>query len=253
MKRILKKIAIVSGWLLFIAFLAATLSFSSRETEGIECRDIEVRYAGDQTIRLGKNELARMVRSADPHIIGKKLTDINSGAIETKVARHKAILKADLYKNIVRDSTGYKGVVTLKVKHRVPVVRVISSQGNYYIDKEGNRIPVSVSYAADVPVATGNITAGMAEKELLPLVEFIQDNRFWKAQIKQIHFNDRGDILMTTLVGGQVIEFGSTENMEEKFRNLRAFYDQVMTPHNWNKYNRIILKFNNQVIAKKNR
>jgi cell division protein FtsQ len=58
---------------------------------------------------------------------------------------------------------------------------------------------------------------------------------------------------MTTLVGGQVIEFGSTENMEEKFRNLRAFYDQVMTPHNWNKYNRIILKFNNQVIAKKNR
>ncbi len=253
MKRILKKILIVSGWLLWIAFLAVTLAFSARETEEVKCREIAIRYAGNQTIRLSKNELERMVRSADPHIIGRKMTEINSGAIESKLSSHKAILKADLYKTIVRDSTGYRGVITLKVKHRIPALRVLSAQENYYMDKEGNRIPASVSYAADVPIATGNISAAMAEKELLPLVEFIQNNRFWRAQIKQIHINEAGEILMTTLVGDQVIELGNTENMEEKFRNLRAFYDQVLTPYNWNKYNRVILKYNNQVIAKKNR
>ncbi len=250
MKQVLKKIASIGGGLILLALLAVTLAFSARETEDVECREIAVRYAGNQMIRIEKNELVRMVKLADPHLIGKKLTEVNIGAIEEKLSKNKTFLKADLYRSIVRDSTGYKGVVTVKVKHRVPVLRIFSPQGNYYMDKEGNRIPVSFSYAADVPVATGHISPALAEKELLPLVEFIQGNRFWKAQIKQIHVNEEGDILMTTLVGGQVIELGDTGNMEEKFRNLRAFYDQVLTPHNWNKYSRINLKFNNQVIAK---
>ena len=119
------------------------------------------------------------------------------------------------------------------------------------MDKTGSRIPVSVNYAADVPVATGNISTEMAKTELLPFVEFIQRNKFWKAQIKQIQVTSTGELILTTLVGDQLIEFGTTENMEKKFRNLRAFYEQVLKDNNWEKYTRIILKFDNQVIAKK--
>jgi len=48
-----------------------------------------------------------------------------------------------------------------------------------------------------------------------------------------------------------LIEFGNVEHMEKKFRNLKAFYEQVLKDNNWNKYSRIILRFENQVVAKK--
>lgn len=110
-----------------------------------------------------------------------------------------------------------------------------------------------MGYTADVQVATGNIRDEAAKEELIPLAAFIQKDRFWRAQIRQIHVNGTGNILFTTLVGDHLIEFGSPENMEEKFRNLRAFYDQVLAENNWNKYDRISVKYKNQVIAKKNK
>lgn len=253
MKRTVKKILIITGWVLLGVFLAVTLAFSTLATSDLKCRDIVINYAGSGIIRLPEKDLVRMVKLADPSIIGKKMEKIDTEAIEARVLKSQAIAKADAYKVIVRDSTGFKGVITLKVRHRVPALRVLSSQGNYYMDKEGNVIPVNVNYAANVPVATGNITAKIAKEEILPVVEFIQDNKFWRSQIKQIHVNNGGDLIFTTLVGNQLVEFGTSENMEEKFRNLRAFYEQVLAENNWDKYNRINVKFRNQVIAKKSK
>jgi cell division protein FtsQ len=192
-----------------------------------------------------------MVNSADHHIKGKKLSDINTEKIEAEVVKNKAVLKADAYKVAVRDSSGIRGALVLKVKHREPVLRIISPNGSYFIDKEGARIPTSAEYSADVPVVTGNVTPGMAKDELLPFIGYIQSERFWKSQVKQIHVTAQGELILSTLVGNHLIEFGTTGNMEQKFRNLRAFYEQVLAEGNWNRYSRIILKFDNQVIAKK--
>jgi cell division protein FtsQ len=251
MKRMINRILFIAGLLVLVSIVVITLAFSSKETSGIKCSQIVVKYAGSKVIRLDEKELIRMVRSGNQTIIGKRLDEIDTEAIEKMMSKNGAILKADAYKTIVRDSAGFKGAITIKVRHRTPEVRVFSSQGSYYLDKLGNRIPASANYAADVPVATGYINAETAKTELLPFVEFIKHNKFWKAQIKQIQVNSAGELTLTTLVGNQLIEFGTTENMEKKFRNLRAFYDQVLKDNNWKKYNRIILKFENQVVAKK--
>ncbi len=251
MRRVFKNIIRIAGWLLLIAALVAGLAFSSRETTGITCSEIIVRYTGKSPVRLNRKELVRMVQSADNQIKGKRLTDIDTEKIETKVAKNKAILKADVYKVAIRDSTGLRGALVLKVKHRTPVIRVISPDGSYFIDREGVRIPTSFEYSADVPVVTGNVGPDMARDELLPFVGFIQSERFWRTQVKQIHVTGEGELVLSTLVGNHLIEFGTTKNMEQKFRNLRAFYEQVLAEGNWNKYSRIILKFDNQVIAKK--
>jgi cell division protein FtsQ len=253
MKRIIKYILRIFGWLLLVFVLIAGLAFSSRETAEIKCSEIVIKYAGNSSIQLSRKELTKMVRSTDRNMIGKKLYKIDTEKIEAEVLKNKAVLTADAYKVVVGDSSGLKGVVALKVRHRMPVVRVISSQGNFYMDKSGNKIPVSVNYASDVPLITGNVSPDMAKTELLPFVEFIQHNKFWRAQIKQIHVTGQNELVLTTLVGNQLVEFGTTRNMEQKFRNLRAFYDQVLANNNWNKYDRINLKFDNQVIAKKNK
>jgi cell division protein FtsQ len=251
MKKAIRKIGLLVMWLILLVMAVITFTFSSRKFTDIRCTQVVVRYAGRQTIRLPDQELIRLAKSSQQQILGNKLVNIDTEEIERVVSRNGAILKADAYKTIIRDSTGYKGAITLKVRHRTPFVRIFSSGGSYYLDREGNRIPVSVNYAADVPVATGNISDETAKTELIPVVDFIQHNKFWKAQIKQIQVNSSGEMLLTTLVGNQLVEFGTAEDMEKKFRNLKAFYEQVLKDNNWSKYSRIILKFENQVIAKK--
>jgi cell division protein FtsQ len=83
------------------------------------------------------------------------------------------------------------------------------------------------------------------------MVRYVVGNDFWQAQIKQIHVDRNEELILTPLVGNQLIEFGTAENYREKLRNLMAFYEEVLTNSNWNKYERINLKYNNQIIAKK--
>lgn len=247
----LRKLFKLTGILGLVAFLIVTLAFSVHEYRNVTCRNIEVDFRDDDVIRLNKEEIVRMVKSADKKLIGKELNEINADSIERVVEKHRTILKADVYKVIVKDSTSYKGVLAVKVRHREPLVRVMEPSETYYLDKYGKKFPVSTHYAADVLVVTGTFNEQFAKEQLIPFVLYVEDNKFWKAQIEQIHIEKDGDVILTPLVGDHLIELGSFENYEEKLRNMKSFYSQVLAKSNWHKYKWVSVKYNNQVIAKK--
>ncbi len=247
----LRKLLKFAGYLGFVIFLIITLAFTSYESKNIPCRNIEIEFGNDELIQLSKSEIARMVKVADKDISGKKLEDINTDIIEKEVEKNPVVLKAEVYKVVAKDTSSYKGVVTVRVKHRSPVVRVMSESGSYYLDKFGGKIPVSIHYAANVLVATGYFSEKYAKEELLPFVLFVENDEFWRAQVEQVHVEKNGDVILTPLVGDQVIELGKLDNFEEKLRNMKAFYNQVLANNNWDKYERISLKYKNQVVAKK--
>jgi cell division protein FtsQ len=251
MKRKIKILAHIFAWILLVAGLAATFAFSYSEISAVECREIQLNFDEEQTIKLSRQEIIRLVNAADNKIIGKRLKDINSEIIEQEVNTHNAILRADAYKTVVRDTTGLKGILAVKVVHRTPVMRVMTQDANYFMDAEGARFPTSTRYSANVIIVTGNVSENLARNSLLPLIMYISEDEFWKAQIKQVHIDRNEEILLTPLVGNQLIEFGTAENYRAKLRNLMAFYEQVITSNNWDKYERISLKYRNQIIAKK--
>lgn len=246
-----RKIVKLLGFLLLVAFFVVTLAFTSHESKNIICKNIEVNFRSKDVIKLSQEDIIKLVKSVDKKIVGKTLDEINTDIIEQEVEKHQAILKAEVFKTMVKDSTSYKGILTVKVKHRLPALRVISTSGNYYLDKLGDKIPVSTKYAANVLVATGTFNEQFAAEELLPFVLFIEDNEFWNAQIEQIQVEKNGDLILTTLVGDQLIELGKLDNYEEKLRNMKAFYSQVLAKNNWDKYKSVSLKYKDQVIAKK--
>lgn len=152
-------------------------------------------------------------------------------------------------------------------------MRVINPNGDsYYIDANGQVMPLSKKYTAHVIVVNGNlnepymdhvgenlrrqqIKADKSTGELLPdlfrLVQFINNNKFWKAQIEQIYINGKHDIELVPRVGNHTIILGSVDDMSEKFENLRAFYEQGLSKYGWNKYKTINLKFKNQIVCTK--
>lgn len=251
MKRKIKIMAHFFAWVILAIALVVTLAFSWSETSSAECREIVVRYDGEQSVQLSTQDIIRLAKSTDNKLIGKKLKEINSEEIEQEVETHSAILKADAYKLVVRDTVGYKGVLAIKVKHRTPVMRIMNNDGSYFMDANGIKFPTSTRYSANVVIVTGNVTEDLARNSLLPMVMYIARNDFWQAQIKQIHVDRNEELILTPLVGNQLIEFGTAANYREKLRNLLAFYEQVISNSNWNKYERINLKYSNQIIAKK--
>ncbi len=246
-----RKLLKLIGFLFLIIFVIGTLAFTSIESRNIMCSDIEVVFDKDEAINIDKERLVKLVKTTDGKIFSKTLDEINSEVFEGEIEKIPAILKADVYKLMVNEKGTYKGVLVVKVKHREPVMRVITSNGSYYLDKFGVRIPVSSSYTTNVLVASGSISEKFAVEKLLPFTLYIENDDFWNAQIEQIYVEEDGDVLLTPLVGGHIIELGEVDNYSEKLHVMSEFYKQVLAKNNWDKYEKISLKYNNQVVAKR--
>jgi cell division protein FtsQ len=246
-----RKLLKLTGFLLLIVFIIGTLAFTFIESKNIMCTGIEVVFNEDEAINVDKDKLIRLVKATDNKILSKTLDEINSEIIESEIEKIPGILTADVYKLMISEKGSYKGVLVVKVKNRKPVMRVITSTGSYYLDKFGMRIPISLNYATNVLVTTGSVSEKFAVEQLLPFVLYVEDNEFWKAQIQQVHVEEDGDVLLTPLVGGHIIELGDLGNYRQKLQIMREFYKQVLVKNNWDKYEMVSLKYNNQVVAKR--
>jgi cell division protein FtsQ len=120
----------------------------------------------------------------------------------------------------------------------------------FHIDDKGAVID-GISNAMYLPVANGFITTEMARKELLTIARFLQDNRFWNEQIEQIFFTAKKEVLLVPRIGNHTIELGCVNNLEKKLDKLRKFYQKGLNTVGWNKYKKINIEFDKQVICTK--
>lgn len=234
-----------------VIFIIVTLAFTASECNDVVCNNIKIEFDNNELIQVNKDELIRLINTADNDVLTKKLTKIHAELIEQAVEKHEAILNAEVYTVIEKDSSSYKGVLAVKIKHRKPVVRIMSESASYYLDEFGGKIPISSNYTANVLVTTGYFSEKYAVEQLLPFVLFVEDDDFWQAQIEQVYIQKNGEVLLTPLVGEHIIEFGNLNDYQKKLKKMKAFYEQVLAKNSWNKYKRISLKYNNQVIAKR--
>lgn len=142
----------------------------------------------------------------------------------------------------------------VRVSERKPILRVLDAAGgNYYMDAEGIKVPISSNFAARVPVATGNIPAFIEGGEnnglkgIKDLAEFIYQDEFLSAFIEQIHVEENGDYILAPKIGKQKIIFGTPTDIPAKFRKMRIFYKEGLSREGWRKYETINLKYDGQV------
>jgi cell division protein FtsQ len=105
--------------------------------------------------------------------------------------------------------------------------------------------------AANVAVVTGYVDKGFAEKELYELGMFLKKDPFWNAQIQQINVTATKELEFVPRVGDHIIFIGKPGNYEKKFDRLKIFYKKGLNEVGWNKYSRISLEFENQIICTK--
>ncbi|MCL1933641.1 MAG: cell division protein FtsQ [Candidatus Azobacteroides sp.] len=241
-----KKILLISVAVLLSAYLLFSLFYVNFRTEKDSiCKELRV----DIVDTLGRNyftsnDVITGITRAGLSPVGKPLSTINTAAIEDKLKENRLIKRTECYKTI-------DGAIRIKVYQRVPVLRVFTEKESYYVDNEGEKMPVPANFAAYAPVASGFIGDEYAKKQLYEFALFLQQDKFWNSQIKQIYIAPNGDVELTPAVGDHQIILGKIEDYKENLEKLRLFYEKGLSKVGWNKYSVINLKFKNQVVCTK--
>jgi cell division protein FtsQ len=119
-------------------------------------------------------------------------------------------------------------------------------------------MPVSEKYTSRVVLISGavkqlleseDLNKSEEGKQLLEMIEYINKEKFWKAQVAQLDIAKNGKISIYPQVTGQLVEFGKPENIEVKFKKLMVFYKEILPTRGWTRYERVNLEYEGQVIA----
>ena len=193
---------------------------------------------------ISKREILRLLNNKKLSPIGKKISEINVRELEEELKKHPLIGNAECYR-----TPGNR--IGIEITQRVPILRVMAANGEqYYIDDKAHTMPVPNS-AANVAIVTGHVDKAFATKELYEFGMFLQKNPLWKAQIQQINVTTAKELELVPQVGDHIIFLGKPKHYENKFERLKTFYKKGLNEIGWNKYSRISLEFDNQIICTK--
>jgi cell division protein FtsQ len=140
------------------------------------------------------------VENSGQTIKGTSITRINLKAIESKLMMDKHIRDAELYGDL-------KGNLIVSVDLRRPIARLVQEDGpDAYLSEEGIVMGVSDKFTSRVMIISGRWAKAVMEKgnvyemeggkELMDMIDFINEDRFWKAQIAQMDIDARGEMVI---------------------------------------------------------
>lgn len=237
------------------ALVFASIGFVGKRDVGYRIEDIKVTVEN----RLNNffvdeaDVLDLIMREERDSVLGDQFGRVDLRALERQIESHSFVKEAEVFRDL-------KGHLVVKAHQSKPVARLISPRGVHaYISEEGRVLPTSTKYTARVVVLTGDYLNALVEKEtvmddeydqqLFELVEFVNEHRFWKKQIGEIHVNKKGKVIMYPQVGRQRLEFGRAENIEKKFSKLMIFFKEIMPTKGWNAYSKVNVEFKDQIIC----
>ena len=239
-------------WSISILLILISLGFTIRQGQQLKCSGVKVDITDSiQEQFLRSSDIRQWVNRNHPAIFGQSLKGLNLRKIEDGLRKLQAIEDVAVYTNIFDNGVKSFGTLVVKIKQREPLFRVVGGGHAFYMDKFGKVIDWSPRYTPRVMIVGGIVSTDFARKKLLPLVNFINGDNFWSAQIDQIYVNMVGELSMIPRVGEQIILFGDPDDYQIKFRNLKALYTDGFKNGGWSLYKTINVEFRNQIVCTK--
>lgn len=177
----------------------------------------------------------------DASRIQKDKVDLNT--LENTLNHHEMIEKAEVFSTI-------DGFLNTRITQKTPILRVISDNDSYYLDKKGDRISLSTNFSARVPLVVGEISKEK-RKPYLNLFNEINKDDFLSKNITGAQIMPSGNVVLTNRSFDYKIAFGKPINVQKKLRNYKAFFHHAIKDTLIKEYKEINLMFTQQVVCKK--
>lgn len=248
----IQKIVRAGIWMLIAAWFVVIMGFVSDEADKVVCRtiDVVIRDTADHRF-VTREDIRSMLDESSLQLQGYPLAGINTRKLEELLEQNPYVKNAEASKDI-------SGKLQITIDPREPLVRIMpEGRAGYYLDREGRIMPLSDRYTPMIILATGNIPrsgekeAGTKQEEIFRFAGMVSEHPFWKDQIVQIYVDRKGEYELIPRVGAHQILLGTMYNWKEKMENLELLYRQGLSRYGWNTYEKINLKYSNQVICTK--
>ena len=261
----MEKLKNITLWAALAIYLIAILGFVAENRKNVICNKIDIYIPDENTNKfLQQKDVQKVLTKYKLKLIGMPIDSVNTYIAEELINKNPAVKSSAVYTNV-------DGHLCINVEQRKPILRVINKKyQNYFVDENGQIIPLTSQYASLTLVANGNISEpfdvtgsrnifpSRKDTILMPniiydlyyMAKYISQDDFWNAQIEQIYVDSHGEMQLIPRVGSHIILFGKADNLNLKFKKLKSMY-RAFNEIGWNQYKTINLKYNNQVICTK--
>ncbi|MEX1187647.1 MAG: hypothetical protein WED33_00205 [Bacteroidia bacterium] len=259
------KIKQVITWGGIIVLTIALFGFVNKQRRASNCLGTDIELRGDPEIRfVNQAEILDLLYSKGFRFEDQSLSSINLMDVENELIRHPAIKSAEAF-------FSPESKLMIQVDQRIPILRIMDSIGDsYYLNEDGEFMPLMDNYTARVPVASGSIFESARKINLKDVLQsdslqqlYIlddlyviasaakQDSFIW-CQLEQLNVLPDKEIEFIPAIGPGRVIIGDSKDIYDKFSRLELFYRQGLSQAGWNAYSALNLKYNNQIICTQN-
>lgn len=204
---------------------------------------IEVRFLSNNNHFITQEMVNNLLIQNFPNATNVFKDELDLNKLEQELQKNEMIASSQVFFDA-------NGVLNAEVVQKTAIARVLTGNGSYYIDKQGERMPLSNHFSAHVPVVLGKISERNRE-EFIRMLHVIFEDDFLKKSITGIKINPDQSLNLTVREYDYNVEFGRLTEIEKKFNNYKAFLhyskNDTIVPY----YKNVNLRFTEQVICTK--
>ena len=225
-----------------IICITGLYAFSNKRSSDRKVQGMEIVFEGDNNLYISQDMVNKLLIQNYGSLTNVAKENLVLNTIEKVIEANDMVKSAQVYLTI-------NGRLTSKIFQRQPIGRVEGSS-KFYLDEDGTSMPFSELHSARVPIITGEIT-GKSLDDVFEILKYINQDDFLRKNVIGIHIASEERYQLKFRVEDFIVNLGNVEDLEEKFKNFKAFYVKAMKDRSLKEYAVVSLEFNNQVVCTK--
>ena len=237
-------IALVNAAIAVYLLLAVT-AFNRPDDKATVCTEVHINIANESEDGfLTTAEVKRLLERQRQYPLAQPMQFVSTRKMEEVLRQNPYVESVECYKT-------QNGHIRIELTQRRPVLHILADNGdNYYVDAHGGVLPYT-RLGCNLLVATGRISRSYAQKRLAPIATQIAADRFWEQQTEQLNVLSDGTLELIPRVGDHVVYLGAPRDIPHKLGRVSKFYKYGLSHAGWDRYERINVEFDNQIICKR--
>ena len=225
--------------LVTVVLFGFLLSFSLKRFNNAEMENVSINMNQTKTpvYFVDEKDIKELVKQYNPT---KKIGDVKIPELEKKINQIPFVDSANVYMNL-------NGNLNVDIRQRVPIFRLNKNGRDFYVDEKGVEFPISRNFSYPCMLVMGDVQASEYQ-ELGKLIEKIDKDDFSKKYFIGIT-KEKGGYNLLTSDGNYKVEIGDLNNIEFKVRGFKTFVEKYLVDQNPQKYKKISLKYENQIVT----
>ncbi|WP_333851288.1 cell division protein FtsQ/DivIB [Epilithonimonas sp.] len=225
--------------LVTVVLFGFLLSFSLKRFNNAKMENVSINMNQTKTpvYFVDEKDIKDLVKQYNPT---KKIGDVKIPELEKRINEIPFVDSANVYMNL-------NGNLNVDIKQRIPVFRLNKNGKDFYVDEKGVEFPISSNFSYPCMLVMGDVDASEYQ-ELGKLIEKIDKDDFSKKYFIGIK-KEKDNYNLLTSDGNYKVEIGDLENIDFKVKGFKTFVEKYLVYQNPNKYKKISVKYNNQIVT----